>query len=944
MVPRPPSKPPEETESMWSCDVCAFQCAESELHCPKCWCERPQDGQGVDGKGVIPPPKSTSPAGGGEKTKEEKRREKREKLLAEVVSTERAYVQSLSVLNDVLTAPLLEGSRDAARGIESFATIPRVRVFFSHTHRIYKVNRRFLRELQQALAAGGGGGVGMGATFVEFAPLFRIYGNYAESHERVSKLLRDAVEKDPEAKEWVARLSVRSERWRKHVPQGSPFFLFIKPVQRVPRYRMLLEELVRYTPEGHPSLAELKSALKLIKTIATSVNETIRQAENREKMHSLQMTWANPDEVDLLEGKAGERRLVKEGVMQRHTRRTKKRFHFHLFNDLLLYSEEAVISKMIGTQFKLHFRSILNACAVKDQPRSPTDEGFLFSIQLPKKSFIVECETNAEKLAWMQAFRGVIADLPGHKLGSSGTAVAPVWAKDDTNTSCGLCDSTFNFLVRRHHCRACGSLVCGRCSTRRIILANISKVKKQRVCDECNDKHWSTARSAGGRSNSRLSRAQLSTLESDDEDEEKELKRPAVDTDRWLAVKRCFEQQREFCSVLSRFVEVLIGPFLSRVHMNSKGKAVHERREVPAVVCVAFEALTPMWTLHRKVRRDLSAVLRARWSESSSVALIMERFTSLLTAMYMEYARSIPVSIRLLEGKELQSALGKYELSSLDDTLFHILGRPLEILNQTNRIIVQMMEATPCEHADYKSLVQASADFQRQVSALYKCREEAERCDILEQLELKMTATRQELLPLNLVSKDRYIVRQGKLKRQTRRGTSKFHFHLFNDLLLYSNKVLTTGKWNLHHKIWLKDVQVSTGQASKPLAIEIKAPQKSFVILAENRTQFKDWSKDIERQVRESKEQAKLRGEVVESVVSHAPIWVQDHQNDSCGLCSNQFTFLNRRHHCRNCGILCCGKCSATKLTLPNISATKKVRVCDPCTKKLSRSKSLLGL
>lgn len=43
-----------------------------------------------------------------------------------------------------------------------------------------------------------------------------------------------------------------------------------------------------------------------------------------------------------------------------------------------------------------------------------------------------------------------------------------------------------------------------------------------------------------------------------------------------------------------------------------------------------------------------------------------------------------------------------------------------------------------------------------------------------------------------------------------------------------------------------------------------------------------------------------------------------------------QFTVLNRRHHCRNCGLVICGNCSKQKFLIPSISS-KPVRVCDKC-------------
>lgn len=35
---------------------------------------------------------------------------------------------------------------------------------------------------------------------------------------------------------------------------------------------------------------------------------------------------------------------------------------------------------------------------------------------------------------------------------------APVWIADDRVTMCMLCNETFTFAYRRHHCRACGKV------------------------------------------------------------------------------------------------------------------------------------------------------------------------------------------------------------------------------------------------------------------------------------------------------------------------------------------------------------------------------------------------------------------------------------------------------------------------------------------------------
>ena len=45
--------------------------------------------------------------------------------------------------------------------------------------------------------------------------------------------------------------------------------------------------------------------------------------------------------------------------------------------------------------------------------------------------------------------------------------VAPVWIPDQRVTMCQTCSCEFSLVVRRHHCRACGRVVCSPCVANR---------------------------------------------------------------------------------------------------------------------------------------------------------------------------------------------------------------------------------------------------------------------------------------------------------------------------------------------------------------------------------------------------------------------------------------------------------------------------------------------
>ncbi|GAB4826797.1 hypothetical protein Ancab_033678 [Ancistrocladus abbreviatus] len=58
--------------------------------------------------------------------------------------------------------------------------------------------------------------------------------------------------------------------------------------------------------------------------------------------------------------------------------------------------------------------------------------------------------------------------------------------------------------------------------------------------------------------------------------------------------------------------------------------------------------------------------------------------------------------------------------------------------------------------------------------------------------------------------------------------------------------------------------------------------------------------------------------------------WVVDATH--CQGCSSQFTFINRKHHCRRCGGLFCNNCTQQRMMLRG-QGDSPVRICDPCKK-----------
>mmetsp|Transcript_32321 Transcript_32321/g.31622 ORF Transcript_32321/g.31622 Transcript_32321/m.31622 type:complete len:111 (+) Transcript_32321:206-538(+) len=60
--------------------------------------------------------------------------------------------------------------------------------------------------------------------------------------------------------------------------------------------------------------------------------------------------------------------------------------------------------------------------------------------------------------------------------------------------------------------------------------------------------------------------------------------------------------------------------------------------------------------------------------------------------------------------------------------------------------------------------------------------------------------------------------------------------------------------------------------------------------------------------------------------------WVKDSKVKECSKCYKEFTFFNRRHHCRYCGRIFCKSCTIVKDITKGI---RNVKICLDCNKHM---------
>jgi hypothetical protein len=61
--------------------------------------------------------------------------------------------------------------------------------------------------------------------------------------------------------------------------------------------------------------------------------------------------------------------------------------------------------------------------------------------------------------------------------------------------------------------------------------------------------------------------------------------------------------------------------------------------------------------------------------------------------------------------------------------------------------------------------------------------------------------------------------------------------------------------------------------------------------------------------------------------------WVLNDASSECMICSEPFSLIYTRHHCRACGCLACNECCSQEVNIKQLPA-RKSRVCDVCAAK----------
>lgn len=208
------------------------------------------------------------------------------------------------------------------------------------------------------------------------------------------------------------------------------------------------------------------------------VDRLVNSEANARRIASVESCFGAAGQPLAIQGRV----LVGEGVLTKMCRKKPKPRQFFLFNDILVYGNILMAKKKYNKQHIIPLEEVKLENLEDD---TILKNGWL--IRTPTKSFAVYAATAIEKSEWMAHINKCVDDLLKKTGKKPSVEHAAVWIPDAEASICMHCRKTqFNVISRRHHCRKCGAVVCGACSSKKFLLPAQSS-KPLRVCLSCYD-------------------------------------------------------------------------------------------------------------------------------------------------------------------------------------------------------------------------------------------------------------------------------------------------------------------------------------------------------------------------------------------------------------------------------------------------------------------------
>ncbi|XP_047397341.1 pleckstrin homology domain-containing family G member 3 isoform X3 [Sciurus carolinensis] len=300
------------------------------------------------------------------------------RVVREIVETERMYVQDLrSIVEDYLLKII---------DTPGLLTPEQVSALFGNIESIYALNSQLLRDLDSC----NSDPVAVASCFVERSQEFDIYTQYCNNYPNSVAALTECMRDKQQAKFFRDR----QELLQHSLPLGS---YLLKPVQRILKYHLLLQEIAKHFDEEEDGFEVVEDAIVTMTCVAWYINDMKRRHEHAvrlQEIQSLLINWKGPDLTTY-------RELVLEGTFRVHRVRNERTF--------FLFDKTLLITKKRGDHFVYKGHIPCSSLMLIESTR----DSLCFTVthyKHSKQQYSIQAKTVEEKRSWTHHIKRLILE------------------------------------------------------------------------------------------------------------------------------------------------------------------------------------------------------------------------------------------------------------------------------------------------------------------------------------------------------------------------------------------------------------------------------------------------------------------------------------------------------------------------------------------------------
>ncbi|XP_049336834.1 guanine nucleotide exchange factor VAV3 isoform X1 [Astyanax mexicanus] len=308
--------------------------------------------------------------------------------LAEIRQTEEKYTETLESIEKFFMRPL-----------EQFLTAVEIDRVFVNIPDLVKVHKSLLQDVQNSI--GHQSASNLHLIFIDYKERLLLYGKYCSQVETAIACLDDICKDKEDVRQKLEVCSKRANNGKFTLRD-----LLVVPMQRVLKYHLLLQELVKHTSDATEK-SNLRQALDAMKDLAQYVNEVKRDNETLREIDQYQKSIENLNQSLSNYGRPKGDGEVRVASVDKRAKQDR-----HIF----LFDVAVIVCKRRGDVYEMKEVIDLHNFKITNNPTSDKENrkwsyGFYLTHNQGQSGFEFFFKTKELKKKWLEQFGMAISNI-----------------------------------------------------------------------------------------------------------------------------------------------------------------------------------------------------------------------------------------------------------------------------------------------------------------------------------------------------------------------------------------------------------------------------------------------------------------------------------------------------------------------------------------------------